>query len=205
MSCGVLALYFEAPYAILLILLAGILDIFDGMVARLLNAESEFGKELDSLADLVTFGVAPAFIITSYLPENYFWIAVIPSVTGAIRLAKFNIKSSKTNYFEGLAIPGSALFMIGLIQALHYNMISFDIPIIIGIILTISLLNLIPLKMYSFKGLGKDRFVHISFLIVIVVAIITWFIDRNLAILYAMITYLITSIIYHFRVKNVTL
>jgi len=103
-------------YGAYFIFAAAVLDFLDGFVARLLKAYSEIGKQLDSLADLVTFGVLPAFIIftllqdiypRSYLPILAFFIAT----QSAIRLAKFNIDTRQTDRFIGVPTPANALML----------------------------------------------------------------------------------------------
>ena len=108
--------------AVIFITLAAILDALDGRIARLIKGTSDFGKELDSLTDFVSFGIAPAFII-------YFWelnkygkigwaITLIYSVCCVLRLARFNLtkfkpeESWKQNYFEGVPSPIGALLIL---------------------------------------------------------------------------------------------
>jgi CDP-diacylglycerol--serine O-phosphatidyltransferase len=107
-------------YALLFVILAAVFDFFDGFAARLLHASSPIGKELDSLADMVSFGVAPSVVVFTqlswldgagkFLPFGAFLIAVF----SALRLAKFNIDDRQTTSFIGLATPANALFFMGL-------------------------------------------------------------------------------------------
>ena len=107
-------------YALLFVILAAVFDFFDGFVARLLHASSPIGKELDSLADMVSFGVAPSVVVFTqlswldgagkFLPFGAFLIAVF----SALRLAKFNVDDRQTTSFIGLATPANALFFMGL-------------------------------------------------------------------------------------------
>ena len=124
--------------AVIFILLAAILDALDGRVARLIKGTSEFGKELDSLTDFVSFGIAPVFIL-------YFWelnkygklgwaIALIYSVCCVLRLARFNLTKIdnqqiwKTNYFEGVPSPaGGLLILMPLIFELSDLNLNFNI------------------------------------------------------------------------------
>lgn len=114
-----------------LIFIAMLLDAFDGRVARMLNAESSFGVEMDSLADLISFCTAPAFL-TYYIALQYnafgAQIAFLFVLFGAIRLARFNAmahagKSSKI-YFTGLPVPAAAAVLVSF--ALSYNIFAFD-------------------------------------------------------------------------------
>ncbi|GGJ01280.1 CDP-diacylglycerol--serine O-phosphatidyltransferase [Alicyclobacillus cellulosilyticus] len=101
-----------APADAALLVVAGmVLDGLDGRAARWLQAESEFGKELDSLSDIVTFGVAPAFIMYHLVLRSLGWfgvvIAVLFPVCGALRLARFNIQHKRGNDFVGLPITAA--------------------------------------------------------------------------------------------------
>ena len=116
-------------WAAIFICLAALFDFLDGFAARLLKAYSEIGKELDSLADIVSFGVAPAAILFTLLEFSLFgkndpiheisgkwfeWLilfsAFLLPVFGAIRLARFNTNTSDENFFRGLPIPANGLF-----------------------------------------------------------------------------------------------
>lgn len=108
-----------AQWAYIMIGCAAAFDFADGASARLLKAYSLIGKELDSLSDLVSFGVAPATLMYNLMTEDsqYPWIAwitlMIP-VCGALRLAKFNVDQNQATTFTGLPIPANALFWIGM-------------------------------------------------------------------------------------------
>jgi CDP-diacylglycerol--serine O-phosphatidyltransferase len=118
--------YFDLPASIglasLFIALAAVVDFFDGMLARLLNADSNLGRELDSLADVVSFGVAPGMILFSFLRLS--WSAEVSALNTSIqylipafliplaaawRLARFNINPAQPNYFEGVPTPAVGL------------------------------------------------------------------------------------------------
>ena len=102
----------------LMIAAATVFDFCDGMAARLLRAHSLIGKELDSLADLVSFGLAPGLMMFNLLesleaPAWTPWLALFIPVIGAIRLARFNVDDRQTTSFIGLPIPSNAIFWIG--------------------------------------------------------------------------------------------
>lgn len=107
-------------WAFIFIAIGAVADFLDGFAARALQAYSKVGKELDSLSDLVTFGVAPAMIIINLFLQggNYPWVAwtalLIP-LTGAVRLARFNIDTRQATTFIGMPIPANAIFWIGYI------------------------------------------------------------------------------------------
>ena len=120
--------------AVNLILFAAILDALDGRIARLIKGTSEFGKELDSLTDFVSFGIAPVFLLYFWELNNYgklgWAITLIYSVCCVLRLARFNLTKTdeeqkwKDNYFEGIPSPaGGLLILIPLI----YELINFNV------------------------------------------------------------------------------
>ena len=126
--------------AVTLILLAAILDALDGRIARLIKGTSEFGKELDSLTDFVSFGIAPVLILYFWELDNYSklgWaIALIFSVCCVLRLARFNLTKNennlewKNNFFEGIPSPaGGLLILTPLIYELTELNFNFDMKI----------------------------------------------------------------------------
>ena len=152
--------------AVIFILIAAILDALDGRIARLIKGTSEFGKELDSLTDFVSFGIAPAFVL-------YFWelykygkigwaITLIFSICCVIRLARFNltkINSSelwKQNYFEGIPSPiGALLILMPLIYELSDLEKIFNLRITTPyLIVAISLLLISKFPTFSFKKIS---------------------------------------------------
>lgn len=108
------------------IVLGAIFDTLDGLMARLTHSSSEFGVELDSLADVVTFGVGPSAIIYKLFFFQYqglgMLIAALPAICGAIRLARFNVQlvGFDKDYFRGLPIPSAALFIVSFVT-FHYQ------------------------------------------------------------------------------------
>lgn len=123
--CGFLAIIQvsegDLQKAAWLILLAAFFDMLDGMMARLTNGTSLFGMELDSLCDVVSFGVAPSFMIWSFglneLGTTGVIVASLPALAGAIRLARFNVnyEGTKGAYFSGLPIPTTAMVIVAII------------------------------------------------------------------------------------------
>lgn len=109
-------------YAGWLIVLAALFDVFDGMVARLTNSNSPFGVELDSLSDVVSFGVAPSFLVYVFGLREFgalgLLVSALPAICGAVRLARFNVHfggEEKKDYFVGLPIPGMAIIIVACI------------------------------------------------------------------------------------------
>ena len=119
--------------SVTLILLAAILDALDGRIARLIKGTSEFGKELDSLTDFVSFGIAPVFILYFWELNSYgklgWAIALIYSVCCVLRLARFNLTKHednhawKNNFFEGIPSPAGGLIIL---IPLIYELSNFD-------------------------------------------------------------------------------
>ena len=151
-------------YAFYCILLAALCDLLDGMVARLLNARSEFGKQFDSLCDVVSFGVAPAIIaisiIQSYRPMTVdqlsTWLPVIPAilfaVAAAARLAKFNIDTRQTKDFRGLPTPAAGLLLASV--SLYWAELTgvSEAALLINILaLMLAAIMLLPLPLLSLK------------------------------------------------------
>ena len=142
-----------APYIVAfeLIALSAVADFLDGLVARWLHAVSAIGKELDSLADLVSFGLAPALILYSMMPNDGPWalFALLLPVFGALRLARFNVDTNQATTFTGLPIPANAIFWIGFTDWYYQH----DCPvwIVVLLIVVLSLLMVCPLRMFSLK------------------------------------------------------
>ncbi len=112
--------------AAMFILLAAIFDMLDGLVARLLNSTSEFGEQLDSLCDAVSFGLAPAYMLYAVyfkeFGESGIFFASLPALSGVTRLARFNVESAgieDKRYFRGLPIPSAALTIVSYIIFYH--------------------------------------------------------------------------------------
>lgn len=185
-GCIACVMAFNAQYesALIFIILSAIFDFFDGMLARLLHAPSPIGKELDSLADDISFGMAPALIVFSFLKEpalvypsflegfkTYIpYLAFLIAVFSALRLAKFNVDERQTSSFVGMPTPANALFWGSLIAGsrdfifAHCNVLWILLLVIIFSLLLVAELPMFSLK---FKNLSwKDNKISIIFLIV---------------------------------------
>lgn len=125
--CGFLALtqVLEGAFVLAcwLIVVAGFFDLLDGILARLTDTDSPFGVQLDSLSDVVSFGIAPSFLVYGYVLDAFnplgMIVAALPALCGAVRLARYNMRSSDTDKegFEGLPIPGQAIALVALVLA----------------------------------------------------------------------------------------
>jgi len=128
---GCIATYyaFQADYLIALafIIIGAVFDFFDGMTARLLGVSSPIGKELDSLADVVTFGFAPSAMLFSWLSAQHIHTVIVPFLAfimaafSALRLAKFNLDERQAMGFIGLPTPANALFWGALIWSIEFR------------------------------------------------------------------------------------
>ena len=196
-----------------------IFDFMDGFFARKLKAYSDIGKELDSLADVISFGAAPAVIIFTFLTDAFssipmkqiyisdqrdlflILIASIMPVCAALRLAIFNIDSSQTKNFKGLPTPANAIAVISLVIASHYSESGFIDSFISSpaalIMLTISLsllmvsrLDLFSLKVTNLKLKGNEG----RYLMILLVVLSFVFLGINAAALIIPI-YIISSLV----------
>ncbi len=202
-------------YASLFIGLAALADFFDGGAARLLKVNSDLGKQLDSLSDVVSFGVAPSIIVFQFLRLSlatdinalsqttlFMAPAFIIAIAGAYRLAKFNIDPAQTTYFKGVPIP-----MIGLLTAafpLVYwqsNTTIFSKLLLSPVfwylyIIVVSYLMIMSRPMLALKNLSKKKNLILPLLLVGVEVVITAFFFKWMAIPFGFIGYLLVSLLY---------
>ena len=149
--------------ALCFVILAALFDFMDGLAARVLHAYSDIGKELDSLSDTVSFGLAPSLILYNYLGgfpsliNRYVcFIPLILAAFSALRLAKFNLDTRQSENFLGLPVPASALFTASLAGAAgHYQTLANPILannyVIPAVSIAVSLLLVSELPMFSMK------------------------------------------------------
>ena len=146
-------------YAAIAIFVAMIMDFFDGRVARLTNTQSAFGAELDSLSDMVSFGVAPALVIYSWSLEGLGklgWLAAfIFTAAGALRLARFNTQVSIADkrYFQGLPIPAAAGVLASMVWlCVDSEILGDGVSMITAVLaILIAILMVSNVRYYSFK------------------------------------------------------
>lgn len=176
--CGVFAILsvFNGNHlaAAIAILVAMIFDMLDGKLARLTNSTGQFGVEFDSLADVVSFGVAPGLLIYSFAlnDQGMFGVAVMFAYVamGAVRLARFNatVSSSDSKFFTGLAIPAAAGVVSSLvIFDLHITRMGSQVRPILILCITLGLAFLMvsTIKYRSFKDLKFRRGQHFTYLV----------------------------------------
>jgi CDP-diacylglycerol--serine O-phosphatidyltransferase len=198
----------DYPLALAFIVLGATFDFFDGMTARLLKVSGPLGKELDSLADDITFGFAPAAIVFSLMQQAAYpaWLAAyseyIPytafliAVFSALRLGKFNIDPRQSSSFIGLPTPANALFWAALAAGSRDFLLSdaCSVVYLLALVIVMSLMLVAEIPMFSlkFKHLSwRDNRVSYLFLIVCIpmfpifkisafAAIIVWYILLSL-------------------------
>lgn len=160
---------------------ACVFDFFDGFAARMLKVSSPIGKELDSLADVVSFGVLPAMAMYRWIEQNaesgwMQYLAIMIAVFSALRLAKFNIDENQSDSFMGVPTPANALFLTGLVFLPEsLRIVVFTGPVLLGITILFSLLLVTPihlfaLKFKNFKWQGNEiRFAFLGLAVLLIV------------------------------------
>lgn len=167
--CALMALFNQAYMLAIGFIASGLVaDFLDGAVARMLKVNSPLGKELDSFADMVTFGVVPGLILYILIAEGFSgggfsgqlqWSALpafILSAFSGLRLAKFNLDTRQSQTFLGLATPSATIFVVGLLLIWQFN--SFELGSFVGqpvflylVTLVLSYLLVCEIPMFSFK------------------------------------------------------
>ena len=177
--CGNIAVFLATQgafvWAFVFILAGAFFDFFDGLSARLLKAPSPIGVELDSLADDITFGLAPSMMVFCYLRPILGWwaaLALVMAAFSALRLAKFNVDERQHDSFIGLATPANAIFWGG-ICCMPLAMLAYDWMawVLIGLSFVSCWLLNAEIPFFSFKGFKRDKVVIISFLVGCVIII----------------------------------
>lgn len=204
--------------AAIMVFVAGLFDFLDGFSARLLHAHSPIGADLDSLSDVVSFGVAPGFIMywlmsrASDLPNfSVFGYNLLPClafllpVFSAIRLAKFNIDDTQKTLFRGIPAPGMAVFIASLPLALsqvgHLTDGALSYWASLGITLIFSFMMVSRLRFFSFKmksAKWKGNEVRWIFLLITLVSFVIF---RFLALPFVMMVYVLLSIFFAERME----
>jgi CDP-diacylglycerol---serine O-phosphatidyltransferase len=201
--------------ASLFIGLAGLVDFLDGFVARLFNAASPMGKQLDSLADVVSFGVAPGMILYQFLrlsiaqEENglnasFFWLvpAFLVSAAAAWRLAKFNIDTKQEDYFRGVPTPAAGILVASL-PLIYWNVnepwvndILLNKWILIGFIFLLSYLMVSNIRIISFKFRDFSIQNNLPRYLLILISIIAIVFLKWLAVPVIFLAYVLVSLLF---------
>lgn len=168
------------------ILLAIILDVFDGRIARVTRSTSRFGLEFDSLADSISFGLAPSILMYQVLLKDIKWgilVAFLFMIAGVLRLARFNVKAAEKDitYFDGLPIPVAggmlASFLVSPLWAKETHFFLGSIPLIM---IVLSFLMVSKIRYINFKKLRLTKRQPLKVLIVMVVTLVIWFFSTRI-------------------------
>lgn len=203
----------KVSWAAICIIIAALIDFLDGFVARLFKATSELGKQLDSLSDLVSFGVAPAVILYQLLRFSFareengldasiIWMlpAFLLSCAAAYRLGKFNLDSSQQFSFKGVPVPAVGLLIASFPLILHFNYISSVNSIIINkwflyaVILVLSYLMLSRHRMMALKFSDFTLKNNMPKIILLVIAIIAALFLQWIAVPVVFVIYVLLSL-----------
>jgi CDP-diacylglycerol--serine O-phosphatidyltransferase len=194
---------------------AAVIDFFDGFIARLFKATSDMGKQLDSLADVVSFGVAPGMIVYQFLRLAYaqqenglnvsaLWLlpAFIIPCAGAYRLARFNIDTAQTLGFKGLPIPAAGLFIAAfpliywqtntpwIIELLRNKWFWYAVIVFVSYLM----ISTLPMLALKFKTVNFTQL--LPFVIVLMVGLLSAFLLQWMAVPVAVITYVFVSLLF---------
>jgi len=187
------------------VLLSGIFDFFDGLAARALNVKSDIGKELDSLADMVSFGFLPGAVMfqllkqSDYTSEYLPYLGFIITVFSALRLAKFNIDTRQTEDFIGLNTPMNTLFVVSLpfIQQ-DYPALTASTILLLALTAIVSALLVSEIRIFSLKFSSTSwKLNKLKYIFLILSALLIPFL-KFAAVPFILVLYIALSII-HFR------
>lgn len=213
---GIISLPSKFAQASIFISIAAAIDFLDGFVARLLKATSDLGKQLDSLADVVSFGVAPSLIVYQFLrmcyaqevdglQVNTFYLSFsfLIACAGAYRLGRFNIDNKQTIGFKGVPIPAMGLCIASFPLVYFYPHSNFVDELLLNkwfwyaVILVSSYLMISNLPMLALKFKGISFFKLLPFIIILLIGIISYFFVGWLSVNVGFIAYIICSLIFN--------
>ncbi len=217
--CGVCSVivattqFVNIEWAVILIFLGALFDFFDGFAARLLKVSSAIGKELDSLADLITFGFAPAAITSAMIlhilgfeslrPDDGtiiatqdYLMAFIPYIMvafSALRLAKFNLDERQTCSFIGLPTPANAIFFASFAFMPELDYLPVVVLVVLSIVFSLLLISEIPMFSLKFKNYSwSDNKIRYIFLILAVILLVIFQLQ---GLIFVIVCYIVLSII----------
>jgi CDP-diacylglycerol---serine O-phosphatidyltransferase len=194
--------------------IAGVIDFLDGFLARLFRATSDMGKQLDSLSDVVSFGVAPSIVIYQFLRIAYTreedgldvtigWLipAFIFACAGAWRLARFNIDQSQSFHFKGVPIPAAGLLVASFPLIAYYdyfdgavNNILFNKWFLYGMIIVLSYLMISTLPMIALKFKDRGLKNNLPKIILLIIALLSAVLVKWLAVPVVFAAYILVSL-----------
>ena len=199
----------EIHYVFIFTLICLILDFFDGLIARYYNSQSKIGIQLDSLSDMVSFGLVPGIIIYNLFiqaPSSYvgsILSSVVPffsflvTIASAIRLAKFNISKSNSNFFKGLPTPANTILIYSIaiivsdnnkIADLFLNYSSLTLLVLVSSSLLICNLKLLNFKFKNFKLKGNRRRIFILLISAVLMYMLSFYSLPLILILYIVVS-----------------
>lgn len=201
--------------AFILVVSSAVFDFFDGFSARLLNQYSAIGVQLDSLADMISFGFAPAAVMMTLFAESDSWcewgemwvkvgyfVPLVMTAFSALRLAKFNIDDSQHTEFEGLPTPANALLCMSLAMLAEMGLVGVTREVIVALSIVMALLLICPVRMFSLKfegfGWAKNKLRYISLLLSVVILVV----DYRYAITAIMTLYILISTVRWVVLRN---
>ena len=198
----------------ILTLICIFLDYLDGFIARLLKVQSKFGSNLDSLADIISFGFVPGIIIYNMLKETHSdsigsilsslipFLGFIITLSSAFRLARFSTENKNDGFFRGLPTPANTIMIysiaiIGSSDNFFSKMImNYNFLILLSIIISLLLVSRIKLINFKFLDFSLSRLNKIRYLLIILFIVLLLFLKIN-AIPLAMIIYILSSLVYN--------
>lgn len=218
--CGVIGVVFtfsgRIDLAFYMMLAAAVFDFCDGLAARTLNAYSDFGKELDSLCDLVSFGVLPSVMLfctskaCSFGSTWVCWSALLIAVFSGLRLAKFNIDPRQTSGFLGLPTPACAILVAALCCFVAFDPTSFAGVWMSGqifvpaLVVCLCALLVCEIPMFSLKmhkddprALKVKRTAMLAVVVIAVLLCLIFHLNWSLAVVIVFASYIIKNIVYH--------
>jgi CDP-diacylglycerol--serine O-phosphatidyltransferase len=214
-SIVVAANYGNFPLAAVLIVIASVIDGLDGKVARFVNSNGEYGRELDSLADIVSFGVAPAYLIystcyaglgqdSSIISLLALAITVTPLIFGALRLARFNLATAEGEHrdeFSGLPIPIAAVTIASFVLFNYRIWGRMELSLLmIPLVLTVSLLMVSRIRYQTMPRFSfRDTKQNLTKLLLLLVVVLCLVVFKSLALFPIAIIYIFTGIVRRFR------
>lgn len=213
MACGFFSIILgwkgQFYQASMILVLGAIFDSVDGRVARMTGTQSAFGEQFDSISDVVTFGVAPAFLVYNKFFVDLGRIGLITSfiflLCGALRLARFNANIDKvsSDFFQGLPIPSGALAILGLVLfSLEFPIINDYKPLLIAYVLFYAFLMISNIPFNSFKKSAWVKSHKKRVLFIIFSVLILTFLYEEVMIGGVILVYVIGSLIYFFMNKG---
>ena len=197
----------------ILTLICILLDYLDGFIARLLKVQSKFGSNLDSLADIISFGFVPGIIIYNMLKETYSdsigsilsslipFLGFIITLSSAFRLARFSTENKNDGFFSGLPTPANTVMIysiaiIGSSDNFFSKMImNYNFLILLSIVTSLLLVSRIKLINFKFLDFSLSKLNKIRYLLITLFIVLLLFLKIN-AIPFAMILYILSSLIY---------